>query len=257
MQRKAFFQNGKGNRLCGILSDPSDSKKNLMAVLCHGFSTGKDGRTYVRLEQILNEKGIAILRFDFFGHGESEGNLAEITVSEAVDDVLNAIRFVKEAGYRKLGLVGSSFGGIAALIAASQAEGLKCLALKSPVSDYLSKLIAERDRQDINEWKQQGHIFITDTEGKNLPLNYTFFEDAAKIRGFDVASEVFVPTLIVHGDADESVPVEQSLKLASELSDCRLEIIRDADHRYSRPEDFETMLGLISAFILEHASTGE
>lgn len=252
MQKKVFFESRKGVSLCGILSDPNDSREHLAAILCHGFMTGKDGRTYVRLERILNEAGIATLRFDFFGHGESGGDFAEITVSEAVDDVLHAIRFMREAGYRNVSLVGSSFGGLAVLIASAKSDGLRCLALKSPVSDYLSKLIMQKNSQDMDIWRQQGFIHIADVEGRNLRLNYTFFEDAAKLKGFDVASEIAVPTLIVHGDSDESVAAADSQKLASMLSDCRLEIIKGADHRYSRPEDFEKMLGLISEFIIQH-----
>ncbi|GAH38486.1 unnamed protein product, partial [marine sediment metagenome] len=87
-------------------------------ILCHGFSTCKDSYTYVRLEEILNGKGISTFRFDFFAHGESEGEFEDITISEAVDDILNAIRFLKESGYLKIGLVGSSFGGIASVIVA-------------------------------------------------------------------------------------------------------------------------------------------
>jgi alpha/beta superfamily hydrolase len=252
MQKKVYFESSQGVSLCGILSDPNYGKDRFAAILCHGFMTGKDGRTYVRLEQVLNQAGIATLRFDFFGHGESEGDFAEITVSEAVDDVLHAISFMREKDFRNICLVGSSFGGLAVLIASAKSEGLRCLALKSPVSDYLSKLLLEKNRPNMKTWKRQGFIPIQDTEGGNLRLNYTFFEGAAELRGFDIASEIAVPTLIVHGDFDESVAVTDSQKLASMISDCRLEIIAGADHRYSRPEDFEKMLGLISGFIIQH-----
>lgn len=254
MQKKVFFESTQGVSLCGILSDPNDIVEHNAAILCHGFMTGKDGRTYIRLEQELNQAGMATLRFDFFGHGESGGDIAEITVSEAVDDVLCAIKFMKKRGYRNVSLVGSSFGGLAALLASEASVGLKCLALKSPVSDYLSKLLVEKNRPNMENWKQQGFTHIKDSEGGNIRLNYAFFEDATKMSGFDVASEIAVPTLIVHGDCDESVALEDSQKLASMLSDCRLEIIIGADHRYSRPEDFEKMLSLISGFIIIHAS---
>jgi alpha/beta superfamily hydrolase len=64
-------------------------------ILCHGFTTSKDSSTNIELEQKLNSKNIATLRFDFFGHGESEGDFKNITISEAVDDILNAIKYLK------------------------------------------------------------------------------------------------------------------------------------------------------------------
>jgi len=75
VKKKVFFQNSKGNRLCGILSDPTEDRHLPIMVLCHGFSTSKGGRTYVRLEKIFNLKKYSTFRFDFFGHGESEGDL--------------------------------------------------------------------------------------------------------------------------------------------------------------------------------------
>jgi alpha/beta superfamily hydrolase len=84
------------------MSDPTGDKGLPIIVLCHGFTTSKDGRTYVQLEEILNVKNFSTLRFDFFGHGESAGRFAEITISEAVDDVRSAVRFVKESGYSRI-----------------------------------------------------------------------------------------------------------------------------------------------------------
>ena len=69
------------------------------------------------------------------------------------------------------------------------------------------------------------------------------------MRGYDAATEILFPTLIVHGEADETVPVAQSQKLVSLLRQGRLIVIPGADHRYSRSRDFEKMVGLISGFL--------
>lgn len=250
MKRKINFQSSKGHNLCGILSNPTGDKSRPLIVLCHGFSTSKDGRTYVRLEEILNAKNFSTLRFDFFGHGESAGQFAEITVSEAVDDARSAVGFVEESGYGRIGLMGSSFGGFASILTAGQSEDLFVLALKSPVSDYLGLLIARDHDVDIQAWRQNGHIPVESSDGKHLNLNYSFYEDAERMRGYAVAPRIKAPTLIVHGDQDETVPLEQSRKLDACIPDCRLEIIEGADHVYSDPAHFERMLGLISDFII-------
>lgn len=251
MKEKVFFQNSKGNRLCGIISDPTGDKHLPVVVLCHGFTTSKGGRTYVRLEEIFNQRNYSTFRFDFFGHGESEGKFEEITVSEAVDDVKHAVRFVKDLGYPEIALIGSSFGGLASIITAGESEDVFVLALKSPVSDYMGLLIARDQDLDIKTWKEKGFVAVKSAEDQSLKLNYSFFEDAQKVDGYQFAKNIKVPTLLVHGSSDETVPLEQSRKAANLIPDGRLEIIEGADHVYSNPRHFEKMLDLISCFIFE------
>ena len=86
--------------------------------------------------------------------------------------------------------------------------------------------------------------------GEKLKLNYAFFADAEGIDGYAFAENIKVPTLIVHGDQDKTVPHAQSLKTADLIPDCRLEIIEGADHTYSDPRHFEIMLRLISDFVV-------
>jgi pimeloyl-ACP methyl ester carboxylesterase len=250
MKQKVHFPSSKGHQLYGVLSDPLGDVYRPMIVLCHGLSTSKDGRTCVRLEEIFNRNGFSTFRFDFFGHGESEGDFANVTISEAVDDVQCAIQFVKDKGYERIGLVGSSFGGMASILFAGQSEDLFALALKSPVSDYLALLIARDHGQDIEAWKQKGCIFITAPDGKNERLNYSFFADAQKIRGYALAANIKAPTFIVHGDKDITVPLAQSQKIAKVIPECKLEVVKGADHVYSDPEHFEIMLRCISDFII-------
>jgi len=253
MKEKIFFENSRGIKLCGILSNPTAEKEKPVVILCHGFFRSKDGKTFVGLERILNEKGISTLRFDFFGHGESEGKFEEVTTSEAVDDILGAIKFLKESGYGKIGLMGSSFGGMASIIAASKVNDLYVLALKSPVSDYSSLFQAHQNEQEFKEIKEKGFTYITDIEGEKRKLNISFFIDARKAKGYEAAKNIKISTLIVHGNKDDSVPIEQSKRTASLMENCRLEVIEGADHGYSNEEHFKEMLDLISEFIIEHS----
>jgi len=255
MKEEIFFENSRGVKLCGILSNPTTEREKPIIVLCHGFFRSKDGRTYVGLEKILNKRGISTLRFDFFGHGESEGKFEDVTTSEAVDDVLKAIEFLKESGYEKIGLMGSSFGGMASIIAASRARvnDLFVLALKSPVSDYSSLFQAHENEQEVKEIEEKGFTYVTDSEGNKRRLNISFFIDAGKAKGYEAAKKIRIPALIVHGDQDDSVPVEQSKKTASLMENCRLEVIKGADHGYSNEKHFNEMLDLISRFIVENS----
>lgn len=250
MQEKLFFKNSKGNKLCGILSSVN---KNIIIILCHGFSSNKDSQTFPTLERIFNDKNISTFRFDFYGHGESGGKFEDITISEAVDDILNAIKFLKNKKFKKIGLVGSSFGGMASIIAASKSKDLYILALKSPVSNQMEKLLVKYNNKNVKKWKEKGFIYYESGKLGKLKLNYSFFEDSMKINGYEAAKKISIPTLVVHGDKDESVPIEQSIRLSKIIKNCKLEIIKDADHRYTKPEYFEKCINLISNFIIKNS----
>ncbi|MDD5489470.1 MAG: alpha/beta fold hydrolase [Candidatus Moranbacteria bacterium] len=252
MNQKIYFTNSNGLKLCGILSNPTDDVAKPIMILCHGFTTGKHSTTYVKLEELLNAKGIATFRFDFFGHGESEGKFEDITISEAADDILRAIEYLEGLGYSKMGLFGSSFGGAASIIAASKTKDLSLLVLKSPVADYMEREMGKGNKKELGEWKEKGFKDYFDSKGNKYKLNYTFFEDFAKNDGYEAAKKIIIPVLIVHGDADTSVPIEQSKKLRKTLANAKLEIIKGANHHYSDPEHYQKHLDLVMNFIVEN-----
>ena len=84
-------------------------------------------------------------------------------------------------------------------------------------------------------------------------MNYKFFQDLKKNNTFPIADKIRIPTLIVHGDADEIVPVEQSKLIFKLIPECKLDIIRKADHRFSNPVHFETMVDSLYKFVLKNA----
>jgi len=251
MQEKLSYEDSEGDKVVGILSNPTGSKEKPIIILCHGFTSGKDNSTNTKLRKTFDEKEISTFRFDFFAHGESEGEFENLTISKAVDDVLKAIDFLKSKGYSKIGLVGSSFGGMASLLATSRTNDLYILALKSPVSDYLGKIIADENRYPLEKWEEQGFLIHKESDGRGFKLNYSYFEDAERINSYEEMKRIKIPTLIVHGDKDKTVPIEQSKKAASVIENCKLEIVEGAGHHYSNPGEFNRMIKLISEFIIE------
>ena len=221
MQAKVFFENSKGNKLVGILSNPGEDTNCPIAILCHGLNSGKDSKTNLNLEKAFSKHNIASLRFDFFAHKESEGNLEDRSVEEFVDDILKAIDYVKNKGYSKIGIYGGSFGGVAAVIAASKSSDLKVMALKAPGMGKTSrKLPNYKEDFDAKVWIMGGE-------------------------------RVKIPTLIVHGMADEDVEIEFGEELAKSIEGSKLNIFPGADHLFSKEEDFEKMIKDISEFIIE------
>ena len=161
-----------------------------------------------------------------------------------------AAEFAHSLGYKKICLYGSSFGGMACFLAASKIKDLKAMALKSPVSDYSGSLFSRMNKSELETWRSKGYHKYRDGNGCEKRINYSFYQDAVSINIDRILPDIKVPVLIVHGDQDEIVPVDQSRKTASLLTDARLEVLVGADHIYSQPKHFDRMIELISDFII-------
>jgi hypothetical protein len=253
MEQAITFQDADGHNIAGVLAKP-DGKADRIAVLCHGFLSNKNSKTNKTLTDLLLPQGIATFRFDFFGQGESEGPFERITVTTAVQQALAALDLVKARGYRKLALVGSSFGGLVALLTAAKSPKLSCLALKCPVPDFPEMLNLEFGDKGMAEWKKTGTIpnVVPGGSGR-IRLSYGFYEDCTRHIGYAAAKAVAAPTLIVQGNADEYVPIHQSRHLADELSGKNvLVVLPGADHHFSNPEHFRKMTTLLAQWVADH-----
>ena len=248
-EQRVSFINPEGMRLAGIWAGAQSDDGQPAVVLCHGLSSSMERVTYARLQDVLTAHGWAVLRFDFSGHGKSEGRFEDVTVTRAVGDVVSALSWVREKGYSNIHLFGSSFGGLAAVMAAAQ-ESVRSLALKSPVSYYPDIWFSE----EIEEWRRKG-IREKRRDGEKVwNLKYSFAQDAERHNGWKAAEMIRIPVLIVHGDADTVVPVSQSRELAQRLSNGILREVVGADHQYSKDEHFEEMFSHITSFFLSFFS---
>lgn len=252
MEEKIFFLNESGIKLCGILSTPTSSFDVPVVILCHGFNRDKDNFTNTKLLEIFEKENIATFRFDFFGHGESEGEIEKITISECAENILGAINLLKQKNFSTVGLFGSSFGGAASIVTTSKANKISFLALKSPVSNCLETgFIRDHTKEEMEDWRITGSAVRIGSTGEETKLNYSFFVDCEKTKIYKMAEKIKVPTFIVHGEKDKLVPVKHSEKLSDVIESCQLEIIEGAGHKYSKENDFYKSLNLIANFIIK------
>lgn len=237
-------------KISGVLEKASKDK---VAILCHGFRSSKDSSTNLSLVDYLKQKGISTYRLDFFSHGDSQGEPENLTVSEMIAEILAALEVVKKEGYKKIALVGSSLGGLAAAVASSKTNDINLVVLKCPVSEYYQKFLKEHGQRELDQWKKTGHKFFPGHEENEVfKLNYSFISDIKNINAYDIAFNIKCPVLIIHGDADALVPIEQSEKLASLIKNCKFEVISQADHMFSRKPHFNKMIRIICDFIVEN-----
>jgi pimeloyl-ACP methyl ester carboxylesterase len=255
VEQTITFQDGGHRTISAVLETPK-SKTDRMVVLCHGFLSNKNSTTNKVLTSLLTARGIATFRFDFMGQGESPGPFEQITVGAAVEQALAALDLVKGKGFGRLGMIGSSFGGLVAILAAAQRRDLTALGLKCPVPDFPEMLRLEfgKDGQDgIAEWRRTGTIPNVTGGAGRIRLSYQFFEECLGHNGYDAAKAITAPTLILQGDCDEFVPLHQSQRLFEALQVPKgLHILPGADHTFTKGHDFRMMTGLLADWMVRH-----
>jgi len=227
-------------------------KTDKIVLLIHGFMSNKNSETNQILSQRLSEKGIATIRFDLFGHGESSGQFKHLTLSRCLHQVGSAMQWIQNNGYLNVSIVGSSFGGLIAIHAAEQYPHLRSVALKCPVSNYPKIWQNRFSDEGMSRWKKEGTIAFVTEDGK-ATLDYSYYEDLLKYDTYSSASRITAPTLIVHGDADDDVPVEQTIRLFDTLrlpnNQKQCVIVPGADHAFSKPEDFQAMIDHVHCWL--------
>lgn len=250
MEQIVTFKDRNGVSFRGILSAPTPNLEKIV-IMVHGFTSNKNTKSQVMLSSLLTKEGIHSLRFDLFAHGESEGKFEDLTTSKAVSSILSAIDFVKKKGYKKIALIGSSFGGISSMMAATKTHDLTMLGLKSPVSDYDEVWTRRRTPEEISKWRETGYTDYED-DGTVHKLKYDFFDDFKNNKPYEVAHLITIPTIIVHGDSDTVVPVGQSRKISKLIPNCRLVLIKGADHWYRGPGEMNKLVKAFRDFIVDH-----
>ncbi len=233
------FKNSHGQKLCGIISN-QDFKSVIL--LCHGLGSNKDINKYIHLQDKINDFGIATFRMDFLGHGESDGEMHDLTLTEAIDDILCAKHELERRGYEKIGFIGSSFGGVGGIMAAS-IEQFNFLIFISPPTYY-----------DITDMITSGvfmlkelMIFNKNTQKKKARLNLRFFQDYGSYDSYTAAEKIMAPVLIIQGDKDRIVPHKKTMELTKRIKDSKIRILTDADHNYTTAQD--TLLKEIMTFV--------
>ena len=209
------------------------------------------GSKAMAIEAFARERGQACLRFDYSGHGESEGKFEEGTIGSWFQDALAAFDALTEGPQT---VVGSSMGGwIALLLARARAERVAALVGIAPAPDFTEDLIwANLSAARRDELMTKGVFYEPSEYGeKPYPITRALIEDGRKhllLRG-PLAYDGKVRLL--HGMLDASVPWEISPKIASVLTaaDVRVTLVKDGDHRLSRDQDLDLLRGTLSELL--------
>jgi pimeloyl-ACP methyl ester carboxylesterase len=225
---KIYFKNKDGLKLVGILSK-SKAKNKTCIILCHGITADKeeDG-IFTELAGKLSEAGFDVFRFDFRGHGESEGKSIDMTVSGEERDLEAAYKLLVDNGYARFGIVAASFaGGAASFFTPKHQDRVKALVLWNSVIDYTA-LIPRWLATSGGEEKLKNQGFIV---RNRFRIGRKLFDEMSKLKPWKKLEKLSMPILFIHGDRDSKVPYSDSAKYAKMLN-ARLETIKGGEHGF-------------------------
>ncbi|MBR9693370.1 alpha/beta hydrolase [Candidatus Woesearchaeota archaeon] len=227
-EERVEFDNGNGAKLVGIFIMPNEYAP--IVILAHGLGSSKDSGSYIGLQNGFAALGIGTLRFDFYGHGESDGKFENFTVSEGIRDVQQAFHYLRARyPHAKIGLTGSSIGGAAVYYAAPDLD-ITGVAPMCPALDNQKVWKKRAGAAKIKEWEKKGTITYTTYAGQKKKLAYHYYEDAGNHDPEKV--KITAPVLIVHGDKDTTVPYASSQAICKSKGYTLLKI-KGADHNFT------------------------
>ncbi len=199
------------------------------------------------------ETGRAMLRFDYFGHGASTGAFEDGTIGRWREDGLAVVDALTQG---RLVLVGSSMGGwIASLVAEARPQRTAGLLLVAPAVDYTDKLVAPAMSEADRSALARDGAFHDAAEGERYTA--AFLEDGRRWSLLPGPAPIAAPVRILQGGADAVVPWRHALAFAESLpgSDVVFTLVRNGDHRLSRPQHIARLIQAAGELCASAAST--
>jgi pimeloyl-ACP methyl ester carboxylesterase len=221
-------------------------------VWLNGFRSDMEGTKAQRMAAWATANGRAFLRFDYFGHGASSGDLSQGMIGRWRDDALAAIDQLTEG---PLVLVGSSMGGwIACLAALVRPDRLHGLALIAPAADFTDKLMEPAlDAAARQALARDGICRLPSAYAVDgYPITRALLEDGRRWSILPGPVRIGCPVRILQGGRDDAVPWRHALALAEAITgpDVVFTLVRDGDHRLSRPRDMARLIAVVEELCL-------
>ena len=231
---------GDHGRLKALIQKPElkPGEKCPMVIFCHGFNGTMNGPLFELVADTLQAHGIASIRFDFNGHGESEGEFKDMTVPNEIEDAKKVVEYVRDLKYvSSLAIVGHSQGGVVA----SMTAGLLSEELGEPAFKAVALMApAAVLRDDAIRGNTMGKTYDPFDPGEyvelwgGLKLGGNYIRTAFSLPIYETAAKYQGPALIIHGNADRVVPYTYGERFHQIWPKSELVIQEYFDHGFSQ-----------------------
>ena len=255
---KLEFQNGAGEVLAGLLELPEHAEEiTAFALFAHCFTCGKDIAAASRISRALAARGIAVLRFDFTGLGNSDGDFANTNFSSNVDDLVHAAKALESRYRAPQILVGHSLGGAAVLSAAVKLDSVKAVVtIGAPAT---AQHVAHLFKDKASQINQQGEAIVA-LGAREFSIKKQFLDDIEQYSSAERIRDLRVALLVFHSPVDNVVSVDEAGKIFQAAWHPKSFISLDkADHLLSKAADAEYVASTLASWAarylnLEHSS---
>jgi pimeloyl-ACP methyl ester carboxylesterase len=225
---------GSLGKLAAVIQKPSlaQGQQCPMVMLCHGFGGSKEGLMFDLIADSLCAHGIASIRFDFNGHGKSEGEFVNMTVPNEIEDAKKVYEYVRDLRYvSKVGILGHSQGGVVASMTAGDfPEDFAAVVLMAPAAVLRDDAI--RGSTMGKTYDPYDDMEYVDLWGKKLGRDY--IKTAFRLPIYETAAHYHGPALIIHGTADRVVPYTYGLRYHQMWKGSEYEELEKFDHGFSQ-----------------------
>ena len=239
------FENHAGQQLAGRFDTP-DAQPSGYALFAHCFTCSKDTLAASRIARGLTERGIAVLRFDFTGLGESEGAFDATSFASNVRDLLSACAWVDEHHAPVDLLIGHSLGGAAVVSAAGQMDGVKGVATIGAPSDPTH--VRHLFESHIEEIEREGSAEVS-IGGRPFRIGKAFLDDLDAHDPREILRGLKRPLMIFHSPIDQIVGVENAAQMFEWAMHPKSFVSLDkADHMLTNRKDADFVAAMITAW---------
>ncbi len=244
--RKVNFKNQAGVVLQALVDIPADGQPHAWALFAHCFTCSKNLKAVTNITRALNGRGIAVLRFDFTGLGESEGEFAQTNYSTNVRDLQDAAAFLERTYAAPDLLIGHSFGGTAVLTAAADIPSVR--AVVTIASPYAPGHVTRQFEKEVATIRAQGEAQVS-LGGRPFVIRRQFLDD---IEAVDMATRIRQlrkPLMIFHSPVDAVVDVENAARIFQAAMHPKSFVTLDhADHLLSHESDSRYVGEVVAAW---------
>jgi putative redox protein len=233
--KKITFENSKGQRLAALLDLPVDDAPVAFALFAHCFTCSKDYKGVARVSRALAAEGVAVLRFDFTGLGQSQGDFADTTFSSNVEDLVAAASFMERELEPPSVLIGHSLGGAAVLQAASRIPSARAVAtIGAPSSTNHLAAMLRSSAEDI-ESTGEAEVSIG---GRSFRIRREMVEDLSAVTMEAATASLGRALLVLHSPVDDTVGIEHATAIFRSAKHPKSFVSLDtADHLLTGPAD--------------------